>query len=188
VTCTIFEGFDSTDAIPAGEWYLTADRVIGLSHLEGKTVTILADGGQHPQKTVTNGIVELDRECSVVHVGLGYDGWIETNSIEGGGTNGTAQTKRKSVNAVGVRFLNTMFGKVGTSYYALEQIYERQASMKMDRPPLPFTGDKKITIADKSLNDYTGGWQREKNVLLYQDLPFPMNVQLIVPYINVSNV
>lgn len=188
VTCTILEEFDSTDAISAGDWYLTTDDVSGLSHLEGETVTVIADGGQHAQKTVSNSIINLDRECSVVHVGLGYEGWIETNSIEGGGTNGTAQTKRKSVNAVGVRFLNTMFGKVGTSYYSLEQIYERSASMKMDRPPLPYTGDKKITIADKSLNDYDGGWKREKNIIIQQDLPFPINVQLLVPYMNVSNV
>lgn len=188
VTCDIIEDFDSTDAIPAGEWYFTFDSISGLDHLEGKTVTIIADGGQHAQKTVTSGAIELDRQVSVIHVGLGYEGYIETNSLEGGGTNGTAQTKKKSVNAVGVRVLQTMFGKVGLNYYDLEQIYERTAAMRMDRPPLPFTGDKKIKVLNTAGDGFDGGWQRQKNVIISQDLPFPMQVQMIIPYMDVSNV
>ena len=188
VTCDILEAFDSTDEMAAGDWYLTAQEISGLSHLEGEVVTIIADGGQHAQKTVSSGAVTLDREASVVHVGLGYTGFIETNSLEGGGTTGTAQTKKKSVIACGVRFLNSMYSKVGTSYYNLEQIYERTASMKMDRPPLPYTGDKKIHLLNKTLSEYEGGWERYKNIIISQDLPFPCNIQLIIPYMDVSNV
>lgn len=188
VTCDIIEDFNSTDTIVPGNWYLTASEVIGLSHLEGMTVTIAADGGQHPQKIVSGGAVELIRQCSVVHVGLGYRGWIETNSLEGGGTNGTSQTKKKSLVDCGVRFLNTLFGEVGPSYYNLEPIYERTSAMRMDRPPVLFSGDKKVNINKSVSNDFDAGWQREKNVIITQDLPFPMNVQLIIPYLNTSNV
>jgi len=188
VTCEILESFNSTDAISSGNWYLTASEITGLDHLEGKEVVIIADGGQHPSKTVSSGSITLDREVSVCHVGLGYKGYIETNSLEGGGTNGTSQTKKKSVNAIGVRFLNSMFGKVGTGYYNLEQIYERTSAMNMDRPPLPFTGDKKIKALNNNSDEYDGGWQREKNVIISQEQPFPCNVQLIIPYMDVSNV
>lgn len=188
VTVDILEDFDSTDAIPAGEWYLTASTLTGLDHLEGKEVVIIADGGQHPARTVSSGSITLEREVSVAHVGLGYSGYIQTNSIEGGGTNGTAQTKRKSVHSVGVRVLNSMFGKVGTNYYKLEQINERTAAMRMDRPPLPYTGDKKISIINRGLDAYDGGWTREANVIIAQNQPFPMNVQLLIPYMDVSNV
>lgn len=187
VTCDVLEHFDSTESIPSGEWYITTDSVIGIDHLEGESVSITADGGQHQKKTVTNGIVTLDRQVSVCHIGLGYTGWIETNSIEGGGTNGTSQTKKKSISSVGVRFLNTMFGRVGTSYYDLTTIHERTSAMAMDRPPIPFTGDKKINTSSHPNDPYDGGWSREKKVIISQDQPFPCNVQLIIPYLSVSN-
>ena len=188
VTCEIIEDFDSTNAIAAGNWYLTTDTVTGLSHLEAKEVSIVADGGQHPVKTVSSGSVTLDRQVSVCHVGLPYTGFIETNSLEGGGSNGPVQTKKKSLNAVGFRFLNSLFAKYGEDYYTLEQLNERTPQMKMDRPPLPFTGDRKVQILNKANNSIDGGWQREKNVILMQENPFPCNIQLIIPYMNVSNV
>jgi len=187
VTCEVLEDFDSTGAIPAGEWYLTAGTVTGLSHLEGEEVIVVTDGGQHPPKTVVDGEIELDRQSSVVHVGLGYTGYLETNDLEGGGTNGPTQTKRKNLWAVGIRFLNTLYAKFGTGYYNLNQIEQRTASMKMDRPPELFTGDKRETYANETLDKEDGGWSRSKRVIIVQDQPFPCNVQLVIPYFVVSN-
>lgn len=188
VTCEILEDFDSTSAIPIGEWYLTADELSGLDHLEGETVSIVADGGQHPQATVTDGVVALDRQSSVVHVGLPYTGWLVTTDLEGATQAGSSQTKRKSVVAVGIRFLNSLFCKYGTNYYKLNQIYMRTGSMNMDRPPLPYTGDRKEIYGNNANDEIDGGWEREKYVIISQDLPFPCNIQLVVPYMDVSNV
>lgn len=188
VECTILEDFDATTAIPAGEWYFTADTLIGLDHLEGYEVSVVTDGGQHPVRTVTDGTITLDAQSSVVHVGLSYSGWLETNDLEGGGTNGPVQTKKKSLKAVGIRLLNTLFAKFGVDYYGLRQIDMRTANMKMDRPPLLFTGDIKEVYGNNSNDAYDGGWQRQKRVIINQDLPFPCNVQLIIPYMSVSNV
>lgn len=188
VTCEILEDFDSTGAIPAGEWYLTADTLTGLDHLEGSTVSIVADGGQHPQVVVTDGSVALDRQVSVAHVGLPYTGWLVTMDLEGATQAGSSQTKRKSVVAMGFRFLNTLFCKFGTNYYKLNQIYMRSGSMNMDRPPLPFTGDRKEIYGNNENDAIDGGWEREKYAIVSQDLPFPCKVQLLVPYMDVSNV
>jgi hypothetical protein len=186
VTCEVLETFDSTAVIPAGEWYLTASTVSGLEHLEGQEVTIIVDGGQHPARTVTDGEIELDREASVVHVGLGYIGYLESNDLEIGTPTGTAQTQRKNVHAVGVRFQDALYAKYGTSYYTLSQIEMRNASMAMDRPPIPFTGDVKETYANDITDTEDGGWGRGKRVIIAQDQPFPCNVQLLVPYFTVS--
>lgn len=188
VTCEIIEDFDSVSAIPSGEWYLTTDTVTGLDHLEGKTVSIASDGGQHAQQVVAGGSVSLDRQSGVIHVGLPYKGYLETNDLEGGGLDGTAQTKKKSVVAVGIRFLDTLYAKFGTGYYNLNQIEMRTSAMKMDRPPLPYTGDVKEVYANESLDDRNGGWQRSKRVIISQDQPFPCNVQLVIPYLSTSNV
>ena len=188
VTCEILEAFDSTDAIPAGEWYLTAGGVTGLDHLEGYEVTVVTDGGQHPKRTVVNGAITLDAQASVVHVGLGYNGWLETNDLEGGGTNGPTQTKKKSLVAMGIRFLTTLYARYGCCYYNLNQVEVRTAQMKMDRPPLPITGDVKEIFANNTNDAYDGGWSRSKRVIINQNLPFPCNVQLLIPYTNVSNI
>lgn len=186
VTCKVLEDFDSTDAIPAGEWYLTSDSFSGITHLTGMN-TVVADGGQHAMKTVTDGIISLDRQASVVHVGKGYTGYLETNDLEGGGSNGTAQTKKKNVKGVGFRFLDTLYAKYGTSYYKLRQIEIRTPAMKMDRPPELFTGDTKETYANDVNDSRNGGWSRSKRAIVSQDQPFPCNVQLVVPYMSVSN-
>ncbi len=187
VTCEILEDFDSISAIPAGEWYLTTDSVSGLDHMEGKTVAICVDGGQHPERDVTDGAISLDRQASVIHIGLGFTGYLESMDLEGGGVTGPAQTKRKNMHAVGVRFLNTLYAKFGTSYYKLREIEMRTAAMRMDRPPELFTGDVKEIYANDSLDSRDGGWSRSKRVIVSQDQPFPCNVQLVVPYITVSN-
>ena len=186
VACTIVEDFDATTAIPSGEWFITAGSFDGLEHLEGKTVSVVADGGQHSQQVVTSGAITLDSQASVVHVGLPYIGYLETMDLEFGSQTGTSQTKKKNVNAVGVRFLDTLFAKYGTTYYTLNQIEMRDSTMLMDRPPLMFTGDTKETYTNESSDRRDGGWSREKRVIISQDQPFPCNVQLIVPYMSVS--
>jgi hypothetical protein len=59
-------------------WAFARDTVAGLTHLEGKTVSILADGAVMPQVTVTGGVAVLQRPSVVVHVGLPYVSDLET--------------------------------------------------------------------------------------------------------------
>lgn len=186
VTCDITVDFDSTDSMAAGDWYLTASSFSGVDHLEGREVSVVADGGQHASITINSGVATLTTQASVVHVGLPYTGWLSTNDLEGGSQNGTSQTKRKSVTAIAVRLLDSLFCKVGVDYYSLEQINMRKSTMFMDRPPLIFNGDKKV-ICTRKLNDSEdAGLSRQKRAIICQDQPYPCNVQLIVPYMSVS--
>jgi hypothetical protein len=187
VKCEILYDFDSANAMAAGSWYLTTDSVSGLDHLDGEVVSIVTDGGLHPNATVTDGAVSLDGQYAVVHVGLPYTGYLETNELEGGGTTGTAQTKKKNVCAVGFRFLDTLYAKYGTDYYNLNQIEFRTPTMRMDRPPIPYTGDRKEQYKNDSSGSLDAGWARSKRASVMQDLPFPCTVQLIIPYFSVSN-
>jgi hypothetical protein len=59
-------------------WAFARDTVAGLTHLDGKTVSILADGAVMPQVTVTGGVAVLQRPSVVVHVGLPYVSDLET--------------------------------------------------------------------------------------------------------------
>lgn len=187
VTCTILEDFDSTSAIPIGEWYLTTDAVTDAGHLEGAEVQVVVDGAQHPSITITDGQATLERQAAVFHIGFGYQGELETNEMEGGGLNGTAQTKPKALYQVGIRFLNSLYVKYGINRYKLNQIEGRTSTMRMDRPPVPFTGDQRVTYANEISDARQGGWTKNKRVVLVQDLPFPCYIQLLAPYFSVSN-
>ena len=69
--------------------------ITSLNHLEGEIVSVLADGSTHPDKTVTNGAITLDRSSSKVHIGFGYRSTIETLRLEAGAEDGVAQGKIK---------------------------------------------------------------------------------------------
>ncbi len=59
-----------------------ASTIYGLSHLEGETVTIVADGNVMPEQVVANGRVTFDEQYSNVIVGLGYESEIKTLAID----------------------------------------------------------------------------------------------------------
>ncbi len=69
-------------------WAKGVDEFSGLDHLEGKTVSILADGHvvtngiTEPTTVVTGGAITLDRCYTVVHVGLPYCSDLQTLDLE----------------------------------------------------------------------------------------------------------
>lgn len=184
ITCGIDVDFDAVTAYPAGEWYITADTITGLTNLEGRTVSVVTDGAVHPERTVASGSITLEAQASVVHVGLPYTGTLETMDLEGGGTTGTSQTKKKSVYKIGMRLLDTSGLEFGSNYYKLEDRLLREAIDLMDNPPPLFTGDEIIRFEDGG----DDGWARSKRIIVRQTLPLPAVVQLVVPYFTVSNV
>ena len=74
-----------------------ASTISGLDHLEGQTVSILADGATHPDKTVSSGSVTLDRSAISVKVGLAYTSLLQTMRLNAGSQNGTSQGKTKRI-------------------------------------------------------------------------------------------
>ncbi|MGV6475351.1 hypothetical protein [Azotobacter vinelandii] len=72
---------DSLRGVAATRWGLAATTISGLGHLEGKTVSILADGDVEPQKVVSGGLIELEEPALVAHVGLPITADFETLDI-----------------------------------------------------------------------------------------------------------
>lgn len=186
VVCDIFLDFDATTVYPAGQWYITASVITGLDNNEGNLVTIQTDGSTHPDRTVASNQITLDSEASVVHVGLSYTGTLETMDLAGGGTNGTAQTKQKSVYKAGLRLLDAGGLEIGTDYYDLTPRILRAAVDLMDTPPPLFTGDEIVRFDDGNGDD-DAGWSRSKRIVVQQSLPLPATVQLVTPYFTVAN-
>ena len=152
----------------------------GLSHLEGQTVSILADGSAHPDKTVSSGAITLDRSVTKAVVGLAYNSVLQTMRIEGGAAEGTSQGKTKRISKVVLRLFETVGVKVGPSLSNLEAIPFRTTSSPMGSPvETLLAGDKEIEFNDDFNSD---GF-----IFVKQDQPLPCSVLAIYPTLVTSD-
>ena len=147
--------------------------ITGLDHLEGETVSILANGATHPSKTVSSGSITLDYSVTKAHVGLPFDSILQTMRPDAGGTEGTSQAKNKRISDIDVRVLNSVGAKIGPSETNLDTIFFRKASMAMDTAVPLYTGDKFI--------EFAGGYDNDGFVVVKQDQPLPLTILSIYP-------
>jgi hypothetical protein len=146
--------------------------ITSLNHLEGETVTILADGAAHADKTVSNGTITLDRSSSKVHVGYGYTSSLETLRMEAGAEDGIAQGKIKRIHGVTARFFQTVGAELGPDTANLDRLPVRDSSMSMDEAVPLFTGDKEIS--------FPSGYDNDAKIVIRQTQPLPMTILAIM--------
>ena len=152
----------------------------GLAHLEGQSVSILADGSVHANKTVSSGQVTLDRAVTKACVGLAYDSVLQTMRVEGGAAEGTSQGKTKRISKVVLRLFETVGVKVGPSLSDLETIPFRTTSSNLSAPvDTLLAGDKEIEFRD----DYNS----DGFIFIKQDQPLPCSVLAIYPTLVTSD-
>ena len=152
----------------------------GLAHLEGQTVSILADGAAHANKTVSSGSITLDRSVTKACVGLSYDSILQTMRIEGGAAEGTSQGKTKRISKVVLRLFETVGVKVGPSLTNLETIPFRTTSSLLSNPvDTLLSGDKEIEFND----DYNS----DGFIFIKQDQPLPCSILAIYPTLVTSD-
>jgi hypothetical protein len=152
----------------------------GLAHLEGQTVSILADGSAHANKTVSSGAITLDRSATKACVGLSYDSILQTMRIEGGAAEGTSQGKTKRISKVVLRLFETVGVKVGPSLTNLETIPFRTTSSLLSNPvDTLLSGDKEIEFND----DYNS----DGFIFIKQDQPLPCSILAIYPTLVTSD-
>lgn len=176
VTCRIVSAFPSTALIDSAGWRITTNVIsAGLSHLEGQVVDVLADGAAHAQKTVASGSITLDRQASVVHVGLPCPAKLRTMRIEAGSPTSvdTAQGKIKRIHRVITRFLRTLGGKIGPDAANMDDVIFRDSNDPLDAAPPLFTGDK--------VTEYPGDYDRDGYITITQEQPLPMTVVCLMP-------
>lgn len=179
VNCEITVEFDTVESMTAGNWYLTTDEISGIWHLEGETVGVVADGGEHDDGEISGGTLSLDTQYSVVHVGLKYKGLLKSMNIEAGGQNGVAWSKPKNINRLGITFSNTLGARYGTSLYNMEEVDFRTQSDYLGMPPPLFSGEKRVAVNDNT--------DEEKHIYVQQIVPLPCRVLCVVPYVDTDN-
>jgi hypothetical protein len=178
VTVQVTQTFSSTSIVASG-WYLLSSTVRGLGHLEGKTVGVLTDGGVHPDCVVTAGAITLEYPARYIIIGLKYLGYIRSLDLElkAAASIGTSQGQLKNMVGLSLKLRNAMGGSYGSSLkglYDLQEMNFRNSSKDYtDRPPLLYSGLKKLTNFD--------GWREEKRLHLVQDQPLPMQLLSMIP-------
>lgn len=147
-----------------------------LYHLEGDTVSILANGASHPDKTVSSGAISLDFSVTSAAVGYGYTSAMQTLRIESGSSDGTSQGKPKRIHGITVRLFETVGVEVGNESGEIDRIFFRDSSMAMDEAVPLFTGDKDI--------EFPGGFDDDDRIYLQQTQPLPLTILALYPRMN----
>lgn len=150
----------------------------GLDHLEGRTVSVLADGYVHPQVVVTEGQVLLERPAPVIHVGLPYTSVLVPTRPEYGLGNGTTMTRIAKINKATLRVRQSMGVRVGPDEAHLYYAIKHNAADPM-APPFASSDDVAVTI--------DGGWTSTTTLRVQVDDPTPCTVVAIVYDITMSS-
>ena len=153
--------------------------ISGLDHLEGQTVSILANGASHPDKTVSSGSITLDRSSTSVKVGLAYTSLLQTMRLNAGSQNGTSQGKTKRIYDITVRMFETIGVEVGPDLSNMERIPFRSSADLMDEGIPPFTGDKEV--------EFRGNYETDGFIFVRQTQPLPFTILSLYPRLQTND-
>ena len=138
----------------------------GLGHLEGKTVSILADGAVHPQRVVTGGAISLDVEASKVHVGLPIIADMQTLPLSFE-AEAFGQGRVKNVNQVWLRVFRSSGIFVGPTPGELVEAKQRTTE-PYGTPPALKSEEIQVMV--------TPTWADSGSVYVRQSDPLPLTV------------
>ena len=180
----IFEiiGFTDTDEVEVkvlypptsltyADWYLSFNTLSGLTDFIGEEMTVVADGGDMGQFTVTAGAtIALGKEVTVAWVGFNYEGLIKTFGLGFAMQNGVnTQITNKSLYRSHLRMIFSAGGQIGTSPYRMQPIQAFSPQGYFDLPPLPIDGTSEpITYSDES--------EKDKYLYFKQTKSLPMQI------------
>lgn len=150
----------------------------GLDHLEGKTVSILADGNVVPSQVVTNGMITLNRNVSSIVAGLPYKTQIETLQMNVDLRDGTSQDRTMKVEHVTLSLFRSRGFTVGPDDSTQIEAKARTTE-NYGEPIALFTGKRKVKVLPQ--------WNEHGRVLIEQSQPLPLLVRSIIPRYTAGN-
>ena len=153
-------------SVPILDGAFARNSVSGLSHLEGKTVSILADGAVESQQVVVSGSVSIPRAAVKIHVGLEYNSDLQTMPLSLN-VDGFAQGRVKNINHVWIRVFRSSGIFVGPDENALTEAKQRTTEL-YGSPPALVTDEVDVVL--------TPSWAQSGQVYIRQVDPLPLEV------------
>jgi hypothetical protein len=188
----------------AGNWTITTPvtTISGLNHLEGMTVTGLADGAVIAPTVVSGGAITLASPASAVTVGLPFQAQVQSLHLQKQGEE--IQDRRKRVIGVTVRLEASRGVKLGANqpnasaqengaavpwgvypYGKMILVPETQNQIGPNQGLPLFTGDHYIPIDDDW--NTIGQSASPGMVAAQQDFPLPLQVLAFIPKFDVGD-
>jgi hypothetical protein len=170
------DGIEDAFFVDCGlSYYGTPATVLsGLDHLEGKTVSVLADGSPVEGLTVESGSITLPYPASVVHVGLPYTSILAPMPYEADAKDGTTLGRLRTVGLSRIRVLDTVGGRYGSSetdLYDFAYLPDEWGAAVQ-----PYSGDLEFSPDTQHTSQTT--------VYITQDRPLPMTIIALVLDVN----
>jgi hypothetical protein len=179
------EKFEAADK--ANWWYLdcavrysgtATGTMSGLSHLNGRTVDVLANGAVESPKTVAGGSITLDKARTTVLAGLPFTSTLQPMTIDiNNMADGTSRGRFKRIHRMVLALQKSLGGEVSTDQgQTWQYLYNRDFPDPMDASPPVFTGDTEVVTA----SDH----DRNLQVTVRQKQPLPLTVLAMVAKID----
>ena len=175
-----FEDGLMQDAALTGTSITPKSTWTGLAHLNGREVSILADGAVRPNMIVANGAVTLNAPATQVAIGIAFTHEIEPLPADLITPNGSATGPSRLV-AVTFRLLETPALNVDLGQGARAVSFRRFNNDHFDAPLMPFTGDASL----RGL-----GWRRDRLAPLWRitgDAPLPLTLLSVTTEIRMND-
>lgn len=168
--------------VSGGEVRKAITELTGLWHLEGESVTVVADGVEvfasgTTKHVVTDGAITLTSKASRVHIGKDYYAEIQTLDLEPGSS--TIQGAKTKISKVTIRVERTkgvIYGVTADRLSPVESAVFADGARDVVEGLL--TGD----ILQYPKSDYQTG----ASLILRQKDPFPMAILAIVPELGID--
>jgi hypothetical protein len=153
--------------------YLMTATITGLGHLEGETVSVLADGKVYKDLTIAAGQLTLAKKAARIHIGLPYTTRIETLDIDIDQTKG--QFRHKTINEITLNLRNSRAVFVGVEHpdYPLDQLLNRNSAENMHVANSALNGPYELSPHIS--------WGKTTEVVIESTDPLPMNILNIAP-------
>lgn len=162
-----------------------SNTLTGLSHLEGLSVSILADGVFVGKKKVENGQIVINAPATDVVVGLSYTTIVEPMPINVDMPNGSGQARSQRINQVVVRLYRT-----ASFEYSWGKEFHKAPVKDEDTLDL-MSGDLLLSWGDSNtevkLNNEDIVNSTGSRMIFRQSEPLPVYFVSIYPQLEVSN-
>jgi hypothetical protein len=160
-----------------GEFDEPVTAVSGLDHLEGRTVSILADGAVYPQQVVTNGKIDLEVEARVVHVGLPIRSIFQTLPLLMQIDSAYGSARPKNINKCSLRVYRSSGIFVGFDEDHLRE-YKQRRDEQPGSPPEMRSEEVPVVI--------DGHWTDGGQLTVVQDDPLPLTIVSITTEVSIG--
>ncbi|EMX9855227.1 hypothetical protein AAH566_004542, partial [Klebsiella michiganensis] len=143
----------------------------GLSHIEGKTVVVWADGKDIGTRTVSGGAIVLGASYSNVIAGLGYTAKYKSSKLAYAAGMGTALAQRKRVDHLALIMRNTHYR--GMTY---GPDFDIQDDLPAEEFANPTASNTVWESYDRDSFEFDGSWDTDSRICLVAAAPRPVTV------------